>query len=56
MIYTGYMKQYADEEDLENQKKTCELCLEEVLELISYDTGEEVLEICRKCIKEIEKN
>ncbi len=55
MIYTGNMKEYADEEDLENQKKTCELCLEEVLELISYDIGEEVLEICRKCVKDIEK-
>ena len=49
------MKQYADENDLENQKRPCELCGREVLNLVSVDTGEEVLELCDKCQKEIEK-
>lgn len=49
-------EEYANEEDLENQKRTCELCLKEVLGLSSYDTGDEILEICKNCQKEMEEN
>ena len=49
------MKKYADENDLENQKRPCELCLKEVLQLSIVDTGEEILEVCPECQKEIEK-
>ena len=47
------MKIYANEEDLENQKRECELCLKEVNELISYDTGDEIFEICKECVEEL---
>ena len=49
------MKKYADENDLENQKRPCEICLKEVNDLVSADTGEEILEVCKECQKEIEK-
>jgi CRISPR/Cas system-associated protein Cas10 (large subunit of type III CRISPR-Cas system) len=49
-------EEYAKEEDLENQKRPCELCLNEVLRLTSYDTGEETLELCDTCLKETEEN
>ena len=50
------MPEYATEDDLENQKRECELCLGTYLKLSNYNTGDETLEICDQCIKDLEKD